>query len=380
MRLSVCRATFPGAALAALALILAQPAVAQKKGATQVGVDKVIAEPLVQTVPVLGRFVARRSGPVAALVSGPVAEILADVGDRVEAGDVLARLSTAVLTGNRELRAAELREKKARLQTARAETHLANMELRRLENLKKSPAFSQARYEDKVAEVARFRSKAAEAEAAIASAEANLALAVLALERAEIRAPYSGIVVTRHAEVGAHINTGAPVVSLVNDKDMEIEADVPSVRLAGLAPETAVRVTLDDGRNLMAAVRSVIPTENALTRTRPVRFTVRGADTEGLRLATDQSVTVRIPLGEPRDVVSVHKDAVIARGGGNIVYLVVEGKAQIRPVKLGEAVGSRVEVIKGLAPDDVVVVRGNERLRPGQEVHYEGMPGPSGDG
>lgn len=379
MRLSISRATCPSAVLAAFAIFIAAPVSAQEKAA-QVVVDKVIEEPLRQTMPVLGRFVARRSGPVAALASGPVEETLVEVGDRVSKGDVLARLSTDISGGNRDLRLAELREQEAKLETARAELRLADLELRRLENLKKSPAFSQAKYEDKAAEAARLKSKVAEAAAAVVYAKANLALATLTVERAEIRAPYNGVVVTRHVEVGAYINTGAPVVDLVNDEDMEIEADVPSDRLSGLTPDRPVRVTFDNGLTAMAVVRSVIPTENALTRTRPVRFTVQSADTKGLHLATDESATILIPIGEPRDVVSVHKDAVIARGGDDIVFLVVDGKAQVRPVKLGQAVGGRIEVVSGLAPDDIVVIRGNERLRPGQDVRYKGMPLSGGDG
>lgn len=372
MRLVNCRAAFAGAALAALSGLYAAPAAAQAEAA-QVEVDAVIEEPLHQTMPVIGRFVARQSGPVAALVDGPVEEILVDVGDRVAKGDVLVRLSTDVIVGNRNLREAELNEKKAALGSARAQSRLARQELARLENLKKSPAFSQASYDDKRAEVARYQSSVAEANALVARAQANLELADLDMERSEIRAPYNGVVVARQAVAGAYINIGAPVVSLVNDEDMEIEADVPADRLAGLAPGRAVRTTLDSGRNVMAVVRSIIPTENALTRTRPVRFTTQIAGGLPLKFATDQSVTVLLPMGEPRDIVSVHKDAVIARGAGYIVYVVEAGKAQIRRVEIGVAAGPRLEVVSGLAPGDLAVVRGNERLRPGQDVTYKGM-------
>jgi RND family efflux transporter MFP subunit len=315
---------------------------------------------------------------VAALVSGPVAKVLVDVGDRVSQGDVLVRLATEITVGVRDLREAELTEKKAALGSSRAQLRLANQELSRLENLKKSAAFSQASYDDKRAEVARFQSEVAEASAAVVYAEANLALAELDLMRSEIRAPYGGVVVARQAVPGTYINTGAPVVSLVNDEDMEIEADVPADRLIGLDPGRPVKAQLDNGRSIMAVVRSVIPTENALTRTRPVRFTPKVAGEEHPRFATDQSVTVLLPLGEPRTVVSVHKDAVIARGDGYIVYVVENGKAEVSQVKLGEAVGTRFEVISGLAPGDLVVTRGNERLRPGEEVTYKAEP--RGDG
>jgi RND family efflux transporter MFP subunit len=379
MRLAGQRAIYL-ATLIAVAMLAAPGSVRAQGKTSRVDVDAVIVEPLSQTVPALGRFVARQSGPVAALVSGPVAEVLVEVGARVAKGDALVRLSTDISVGNRNLRDAELNEKQAALETARAQARLASLELRRLENLKKSAAFSQARYEDKVAEVARYSSEVAEADAAVIRAAANLALAELDLARAEIRAPYNGVVVALEATEGAYVNTGAPVVSLVNDESLEIEADVSAERLAGLAPGREVEILLDDGQKFTATVRSVIPTESALTRTRPVRFTPDIDHVGGLRLATDQSVTVLLPVGAPRSVVSVHKDAVIARGAGYLVFVVTGGKAEPRPVRLGEASGVRMEVLSGLAPGDLVVVRGNERLRPGEPVTYQGMKPAGGDG
>lgn len=370
MPLLNCRAGFAGALVAALTIVFGYAATAQEKS-TKVEVDAVIAEPLSQTMPVLGRFVARQAGPVAALVGGPVEEILVDVGDRVEEGDVLVRLSTDVTVGVRNLREAELAEKKAAAGSAQANLRRARQEMARLENLKSSAAFSQASYDDKRAEVASFESLLAEAKAAIVRAEANLKLAELDMQRSEIRAPYNGVVVDRKAVPGAFITPGAPVVGIVNDEDMEIEADVPSDRLTGLAPGRAVRAKLDDGRSVMAVVRAVIPTENALTRTRPVRFAPQLADPGPRHFATDQSVTVMLPIGEPREIVSVHKDAMIARGEDYIVYVVEDGKAQSRGIQVGEAVGKRFEVLSGLAPGDLVVTRGNERLRPGEAVAFE---------
>jgi len=379
MRLVGNRATSAGVLI--LLVVLSVPWVVRAQVQTaRVEVDAVIVEPLTQTVPALGRFVARQSGPVAALVGGPVAAVLVEVGDRVAKGDLLVRLSTDISIGNRNLRAAELREKQAAVETARAQARLASLELQRLENLKKSAAFSQARYEDKLAEVARYSSEVAEADAAVVRAAANLALAELDLARAEIHAPYNGVVVALHATEGAYVNTGMPVVSLVNDESLEIEADVSAERLAGLAPGREIGIRLDDRQRFTATVRAVIPTESALTRTRPVRFRPIIDRVEGLRLATDQSVTVLLPVGEPRPVVSVHKDAVVARGTGYMVFVVVGGKAEPRPVRLGEATGARMEVLSGLAPGDLVVVRGNERLLPGQPVTYKDMNPAGGDG
>ena len=85
-------------------------------------------------------------------------------------------------------------------------------------------------------------------------------------------------------------------------------------------------------------------------------------------LAIGQSITVSIPISAPRDVVSVPKDALVQARGGWTVFVNADGKAQPRPVEIGVALGDRFEVLNGLEEGDVVVVRGNERLRPGQDI------------
>jgi multidrug efflux pump subunit AcrA (membrane-fusion protein) len=85
-------------------------------------------------------------------------------------------------------------------------------------------------------------------------------------------------------------------------------------------------------------------------------------------------VDALLPLGVPRQIVTVHKDAVLKRQGISLVYVVSEDNtAQIRPVELGDATAARFEVLSGLAPGETVVVRGNERLRPGQSIRI-GIP------
>ena len=80
--------------------------------------------------------------------------------------------------------------------------------------------------------------------------------------------------------------------------------------------------------------------------------------------AAGQSVTVDIPAGRPRDALTLHKDAVVQRGGANFVFVVDDGTAAMTPVQLGQAVGGRLEVVDGVGAGDLVIIRGNERLPP----------------
>ena len=358
----------PSAATVLAAAVLAATGAAAQGPPSMVGVDEVRHEPLAQTQPVLGRFVARQGGEVAARTAGPVTEIRVDAGDRVAAGDVLAVLDLDRLRLQRDLAVASARETEALVESAKAQLAKRRQALERLAGIRESAAFSQARYDDAVQDAAIADSDVAAAAAALARVRARLRLAEDELADGEVTAPYDGVVTTRHTEVGAWVDLGAPVVTLLNENDLEIEADVPYNRIAGLQPGTPVTVALADGTPHAAAVRAVGAEQNAMTQTRRVRFTpeIEGASVAN---AAGESVSVNLPLGAPRQVVSVHKDAILKRQGLSLVYIVsAEGTAEIRPVELGEAVGPRFEVLGGVMAGDLVVVRGNERLRPGQAV------------
>jgi len=368
--LGACRAV---PALVLLAFIVSAPVTsvpaAAQQGPAKVQVDTVRKEALSQTVPVIGRLVAQQAGSVAARISGPIYEFRVQVGDHVKAGDVIAVLDDSIMASERDVAAAGLAVAQAELKTRQAEITLARQELKRLEGLKTSAAFSQARFEDVTQQVAIAEAGAREAESSVTSARAELRLAEIKLDYVQITAPYDGVITQRLTEAGAYASIGNEVVKMIADRSLEVEADVPSNRLTGLTPGAVVDASLDDGTVFKATVRAIIPNENPLTRTRAVRFRPDFTKTAtAAPLANEQSVTVQVPVGAPRDIVSVHKDAIIQQPNGPVVFVVTEGQAQLRNILLGEAAGSRYEVLDGLSEGDVVVVRGNERLQPGTPV------------
>lgn len=349
------------------------PAWAQEKNddappATAVGMDAVRTEPLSQTVPVIGRFVPRQAGVVAARVAGAVDAYAVEVGDVVKAGDILAGIVDDTFEWERNRRNAEVATARAVLETSKASLHLLEQEMSRLEALRDSPAFGQARLDDKMQEIVRARSQVAEAQAELRAAEAEAQLAQIQFEDATIKAPYGGTVTQRHTEAGAYLRIGDPVVTLLDNNNLEIEADVPANRTAGLDQGRELRAVIDNGTEVTATVRAVIPDENPRTRTRRARFAVTFPDGAKAGIASNQSVTVQVPAGDVKNVVTVHKDAVLNRNGARLVVLFLDGKAAFRPVQLGQAVGQRFVVESGLAEGDKVVIRGNERLRPGQAI------------
>ena len=359
------------AGVALLAHLALWPAGAEAQRPAPVRVDKVVVQPLAGTAPVFGRLVSRMRGSVAAQTVGAVTEMRVQVGDRVAEGDVLAVLDIEKLSSERDARAATADAVEARAVAAGARLERVRQEIARYEKLRRSAAFSKARFQDKEQERAWLRSELDAARAQLVQAKASLALAEMNLARGTVRAPYDGVVTALHTEIGSYLKEGGAVVALVNDRKLEVEADVPAARVAGLAPGAEVAVLLPDGSKHRATVRAVVPDENAMTRTRLVRFTPDFGPTT-TPLAANAAATVVLPVGTAAPALTVHKDAIVRQGQQALVYIASDGKADRRPVRLGRASGTRFEVLDGLAEGDLAIVRGNERLRPGQPVLVPG--------
>lgn len=335
--------------------------------ASPVEVDKVREEALTQTAPFTAQFVAVQLGPVATRISERVADVAVRAGERVEKGTILARLSDNRLRAERLLRASELRKAEAQRERATANRAKAQQALARTEQLRGSNAFRKNALEDAQRDLEAAIASSTEAEAETERARADLNLAEIALADASIRAPYHGVVLARHVVAGGYVQAGDAIVTLMNDKDLEIEADVPAQRLSGLHPGAPVKAVLQNGQTLTVEVRAVIPEENPRTRSRAVRFSANLPE-DSTQIAENQSVTVHIPIGLVRQVISVHKDALLLDGRQPRVYVVIDGKVEMRPVTIGESLGNRFEVLDGLSVGETVVIKGNERLRPGEPV------------
>jgi RND family efflux transporter MFP subunit len=336
-----------------------------------VSVDAVVEQEVSQTVPVIGRLVAREAGVVAAQINGAVTEVRVNVGDRLKKGDPIAVLAQERLRAERDRVAAQAERYRAMVVSAEAQLEKRRQELQRMTDLQKSAAFSRARYEDLQRDVATQRAALMEREAQQAEAQAQLRAAEIDLRDSVIRAPFPGIVTEKHIDVGAYVTVGRQIVSMINDAEIEIEAEVPTSRLRGLDVGAPVSFRLDTGSVHPATIRAIVPKENLRTRTRPVRFTPDFGE-RAQSLAADQSVTVHIPAGGVKTALTVHKDAIVRRADAAFVYVVADGRASRRTVSVGEGVGNRFVVLNGLAAGDTVVVRGNETLGLGGPVNVVG--------
>jgi len=359
-----------GGPIAALALaILAAllwPAHAPAQGRPAgVTTDVVTEAEMSETVAVFGEVVSGRQSRVAARVAGVAETVPLRVGDRVAEGDVLLEIDTELFEiGLAEARA-QVTVAEAGIEAVTARLDRAEKAFRRAEQLVANSTIAEAQLEDRASEYAEALGLQQEARARVEAARTALRRARYDLENATILAPFDGVVVEVSTEIGQFVAAGSQVATLIDTDAMEVEASVPARYVSALRPDLPVAGRTDAGGALDLQLRAILPTEFASTRTRPVRFEIRSSEAAP---AAGQSVTLNVPVSAPRTVAAVPKDALIQGRGGWQVFLAVEGQAQPRNVEIGAALGDRFEVVSGLAPGDVVVVRGNERLRPGQDI------------
>ncbi|WP_343559215.1 efflux RND transporter periplasmic adaptor subunit [Kiloniella sp. b19] len=354
--------------LLSVRVLLPETAFAQARESL-VQVDTVRETTLNETVPVIGRLVSGQSGTVAAQINGPVSVIHVAVGDRVQEGQIIAELDIETLSANRALVRSELQASQAQLKTFEARRTLAKQQLDRLEKLRSSTAFSKANYDDAIQNLQIADAEVAQRRADIAAVRARLNLAEIELSKATVLAPYDGVVLSKETEAGEYVSEGDAVINLMSPQSLEIEVDVPSSRLDGVQPGQSFTFTMADGSPLIATLRAILPRENVLTRTRPVRLS---ADLSGHpELADNQSITLLVPAGRKRQALTVHKDAVVQNPNGPIAFVAQDGSAQLRSLQLGQQVENRIEVLSGLSAGEYAVIRGNERLRPGTPLKFD---------
>lgn len=278
-----------------------------------------------------------------------------DVGDRVKAGDLLARLDPEDL-------AASTRAAEAALASAEVDLTTAQNAADRARSLADRNVASTAQLEQAERALSGARS-------AVDQARARLEGARDAEGHALMTAPLDGVVSAVRAAPGAVVAAGDPVLTLASEDGIEATVDLTEAELAGIAPGTEFVIARgpEDTQPIRGRVNRVSPVADAQTRTRRVFITLPQGS--GLRLGS----LVRASRVTGRTLaLTVPAAAVLDRPEGPAVWVVrrQDGAAHValQPVATGERVGDRIEVTQGLAPGAEVVTRGVQSLRNGQAV------------
>ena len=383
---AACRIT--RAATLALALMFSLPGAAPAE--TAGAVEPSLELPLVTLapaelsqiearVPISGSLVARRQVQIHANVTGhEIKGIVADVGDRVKMGDVLAWLSDDVLsaqfaqaTAEYQRAEAAVRQAESQIDSAVATLTEAASALERTRSLRKSGNASQAVLDQAVAAEASAQAASAVASnglgvarATLAQAEAARCLARLNLDYARIITPVDGVVVERNAELGALSGSGGdPLFTVIEGGEIELAADVIETALSRLKPGDAAEIEVAGVGLVTGSLRLAPASVDPLTRLGQARVSLAADPRLRVGLFAQGWITT-----DRREALTVPTAAILADAAGERVQVVRDGRVETREIRAGLIWQGRREILSGLEPGEQVIARAGAFFRDGDRV------------
>lgn len=386
-------------------------------GAPPVVAARAVERQVTDSQSFVGTVTPVKRAVVGSAVAGRVIECPIEEGDRVEAFQQLAQLLTETISleiaaaeGELNLRAQQLAElengsrpeeiqqAQARMQATEARRDFLAARRDRLQSIyERRGAITEDELQEARANAAEAEQVHLEAAAALDLAVAGPRKEVIAQARAQVQiqqavveklkdqrkkytvtSKFDGYVVSKQTEVGAWLNQGDPVAEVVSVDRVDVDVQVGEQSLPFISPGNKVQAVFPaiPKRVFEGTVLATVPQGNLRTRTFPVKVRVVNEITDaGPVLKPGMYARVTLPTGGAVRAVMAPKDGVIHGGVTPMLYAVdgstaVGKSAAVRPVpvELGVAEGGLIQVTGQLQQGDLVIVQGNERLRPGQEV------------
>ena len=306
------------------------------------------------SIDVSGTVVSLNDSRIASEIEG-VLTWLADVGDAVDAGDIIARIDA-------ELMRIEVTRAQATVARFQSDLEYRQRQLERTEELAAKNSVSETLLDE-------ARAQRDQAQHSLTNAQAVFERARADLKRTEIRAAFAGHVVARLASVGEFVDEGEDVIRLVDTHRIEISLPASIALTRFVRPGMPLLVRSGDVTR-EHLVRTVVPVGDAVSRMVEVRLST--GDSEWL---VGTPVQVSLPSDAPVSTVAVPRDALVERNGQSFVYKVNGSDvAEQVTVNIRSIVGLWIGVADGISPGDRVIVRGAERLSPGQAVEVIDTP------
>jgi RND family efflux transporter MFP subunit len=389
-------------------------AVAQRGRATPVEMAMVTATYPSQSIAVLnatGRVTAQTRASVSSKGTGRMEWLGVVEGQRVQKGEVIARLENRDVAAQRDQAAAQVKAAQANLAQGQAELEDAQAALKRARELAQKDFIAESAVDTAAARYSKARAAIQQLQAQIAVAQANYRATEVSFEQTLIRAPFTGIVLTKSANVGdiitpfsAAAGTTGAVVTMADMATLEVEADVSENSISKITLNQPTEIQLDafPDLRLLGSVSRIVPTVDRSKATLLVKVKFEETDP---RVLPDMSARIAflsrpLTVEERKPVPALRPEAVVRRDGKDMVFVVQAGgedgapvapatngdvsrdaskdsskdskadatlRAVLTPVQLGGKVGDLVRV-NNLAPGTRVVVNPPEKLRDGQRV------------
>jgi len=330
-----------------------------------------------------GYVTARRAATVSAQITGTLTQVLIEEGDRVEAGQVIARVDDTAQKAALAQAQAQLHSAQALLTQYQAQLGQSKRDLKRMEEMVGRKLVSEQQTEQARTQVETGTAQVTTQQKQIDLASAAVAAAQVQLDYCTVHAPFSGVVIAKAAQVGEIVSpfsagggfTRTGVGTIVDMDSLEVEVDVNEAyigRVVAGRPVEAVLNAYPDWK-IPSHVIAIIPTADRSKATVKVRI---GLDTKDTRIVPDMGVRVSFledkkpeatAQAAPRGVLlpsaALHKD-----GDKSVVFVLKDKKAQRRTITVGGNVGDSRQVLSGVSAGEQVIVDAPEGLADGAAV------------
>src|SRR6266850_4116639 len=325
-----------------------------------------------------GYVTARRQATVSAQITGTLTEVLIEEGDHVKAGQVLGRLEDTAQRAALAQAQAQLKSARALLVQYQAQLAQSERDVKRAEDLVERKLVSQQAVEQARTQVETGAAQVQGQSKQIELAQASVRSAQVQLGYCTVRAPFTGVVIAKAAQVGEIVSplsagggfTRTGIGTIVDMDSLEIEVDVNEAYINRVQPGQPVDSVLNayPDWKIPSHVIAIIPTADRSKATVKVRI---GLDLKDARIVPDMGVRVSFleeqkPAAQsepqPRGVL-VPTTAVRKEGDTDIVFVLKDRKALRRSVTLGSTLGDSRQVLTGVSAGDAVIVDAPAELK-----------------
>ncbi len=329
-----------------------------------------------------GYVTARRRATVSSKVTGKVIEVNVEEGMQVRQGQVLARLDDSTVRASLALSRAQLEASRRAIPETEVRLDEARINLRRQEQLRKDGLNTPANIDQAEAEVNSLIARLSSLREQVNVAESQVALQQTALDDMVIRAPFSGVAISKDAQAGEMVSpvsagggfTRTGICTIVDMRSLEIEVDVNESYINRVTPGQPVSATLDayPDWQIPGKVITPVPTADRQKATVLVRIAFDQLDP---RILPDMGIKVTFlreaettPAATAQPVTLVPKAALREENGARYAFVVRANTVERRAVQTGGTDGDRLEVIAGLKGGDRVVVAPPPELTEGTTI------------
>jgi RND family efflux transporter MFP subunit len=300
---------------------------------------------------IAGTIISRYDAKLSSEVEGRI-EFLVEVGDKIREGEVIASIDDTTMRMRFD-------EAKAEIAPIEAKLKFYIGELERLNQLAKENNAAKNRVDEVISDRDEMRGE-------LIMKQTRLAQAKDILKRSTIIAPFSGIIAERFKEEGEWAKTGDNLIRLVNIESKEIQGRIQQESAVFINKGDVIEVS-DNQNKTMATVKTLVPVGDAISRLYEIRL-----DYQKPEWMAGHAVKIRVPTAKPQNALMVPRDALVIRENVIKVFRILENNiAEAVPVKTGIADENFIEIIGDINQGDKIVVRGNERLRPQQQVNIQ---------